>query len=124
MIYKDIAGKIKELRIKLHKTIIQTGLNSKETKEASENLDKVINEFYKNKKGYYKDNIMYKEYLVAYNKLVQLTIEFGEFPTTAAWNKYAKENVFLGNVSLEYISGLNWNKLRQKVLAEINKKNF
>lgn len=124
MIYKDITGKIKELRIKLHKTIIQTGLNSEETKKVSENLDKVINEFYKNKKEYDRDNIMYKEYLVAYNKLVQLTIEFGEFPTTMAWNKYAKENIFLGNVSMECISGLNWNKLRQKVLAEINKKNF
>lgn len=67
---------------------------------------------------------MHKEYLVAYTKLVQLTNQFGEFPTTKAWNKYAEENMYLSNKSIEYISGLDWNNLRKKVFAEISKKIF
>lgn len=123
MIYKDISEKIKTLRDKLHKEINKTGIDSEETQKVSAELDAVINEFY-NKKEYNKDSIIYKEYLVAYNKLVQLTKQFGEFPTTKAWNKYATDNIYLSNKSIEYISELDWNNLRKKVFTEINKKNF
>ena len=33
--------------------------------------------------------------------------------------QYAKENNLLSSSSIEYISGLNWNKLRTKILSEI-----
>lgn len=122
MIYSDVSRKIEKLRTKLYESINREGLNSKNTRKISEKLDLLINEYYKKEKEYEKDSVMIYEYQIAYDKLKQLTLDFGEFPSINSWNYYAKQNTYLNSESIKYISGLDWNKLRQKILYEIRKK--
>lgn len=122
MIYLDVSRKIEKLRMKLYESIDKEGLNSENTRKISEKLDILINEYYQKEKEYEKDNVVMYEYKVAYDKLEQLTREFGEFPSVISWNHYAKQNTYLNSESIKYISGLDWNKLRQKILYEIRKK--
>ncbi len=79
MIYLDVAKKIEKLREKLHKSINENGLNSKETQKISKEVDKLVNEYYKQDKKYEEDN----EMLIAFNKsieaLKQLTIDLRRF---------------------------------------------
>lgn len=79
MIYLDVAKKIEELREKLHKSIDKNGINAKETQKISGNIDKLVNEYYKEEKRYDENN----ELLIAYNKTIkalkQLTIDLRRF---------------------------------------------
>lgn len=79
MIYLDVAKRIEELREKLHKSIDENGINAKETQKISNNIDKLVNEYYKEKKRYDDNNKL----LIAYNKsieaLKQLTIDLRRF---------------------------------------------
>lgn len=79
MIYLDVAKKIEELREKLHKSIDKNGINAKETQKISSNIDKLVNEYYKEEKRYDENN----ELLIAYNKTIkalkQLTIDLRRF---------------------------------------------
>lgn len=116
----DITNKIEKLRAKLHFNIDRHGLDSKQVRKTSDELDRLINEYYNSKK-YSEDSDMYK----AYNKSledIQMIIDiFGNFPTTKEWNKYAKEQGLLSVASLEYISGCNWHGLKKK-FVEKNRK--
>lgn len=121
IMYLVIQMKIKEdiekLREELYKSIENNGLNAEETMKISKELDKKIQKYLKDI-----EHIIDKKenrYNVSYKKLKKLTKDFGEFPTVKGWNKYAKENNLLSSSSIEYISGLNWNKLRTKILSEI-----
>lgn len=108
---------IEKLREELYKSIENNGLNAEETMKISKELDKKIQKYLKDI-----EHIIDKKenrYNVSYKKLKKLTKDFGEFPTVKGWNKYAKENNLLSSSSIEYISGLNWNKLRTKILSEI-----
>lgn len=108
-----------KLRDKLHNSIEKNGINSPETKKISERFDKLVNSYYLHQKQYDKDNIMYKAFEDSIKELRKITREFGEFPSVEGWNKYAKEKLLLCSSSLEYISGLNWHSLRNRILAEI-----
>lgn len=110
---RDIVKKIEDLKRKLYAEIDVTGLNSNKTKVLSEEIDNEINKYYN------VQTEMYKNYIKSIFHLKKITQAFGDFPTTREWNKYAKENMLLSNVTIEYISGLNWNKLRKKIKAEI-----
>lgn len=122
MIYLDVEKKIERLRETLHDNISKYGIDSEETRKVSLQLDKLINKHYKieNNDKFPAWSEMYNEYLVSYAILKRLTREFGEFPTVLAWNKYAKEYGHLSYACMQYISGLDWNKLRTKVKSEIN----
>ena len=110
---RDIVKKIEDLKKKLYTEIDVSGLNSNKTREISEEIDNEINKYYN------EQTEMYKNYIKSILHLKKITQVFGDFPTTREWNKYAKENMLLSNVTIEYISGLNWNKLRKKIKAEI-----
>ena len=119
---RDIFRKIGSLRNKLHKSIEKTGLNSKETREISDKIDELINEYERSIKivDYPQNSEMVYYYKISYAELKKITKDFNKFPSVAEWNHYAKENYLLSNASLEYISTLNWNNLRVKVLRELN----
>ena len=107
---------IDSLRKKLYKSIDENGINAEQTMKISKELDKLIQEYF-NKIN--KEPIGKTNYDIAYNNLKKVTKQFGEFPTVKGWNKYAIENNLLSSNSMEYISGLNWNKLRRKIFSEI-----
>lgn len=120
----SIESKIRRLRKKLHSNIEKYGINSEETRNISLCLDELINEYNKQQQIFDKDNNMKKAYEASIEKLKQIIKEFGEFPSVNEWNKYAKENVLLSSESIKYISHLNWNELREKLIYETNKKIF
>nr|DAF27041.1 MAG TPA: hypothetical protein [Caudoviricetes sp.] len=121
---KDIYRKISSLRRKLHKSIDRTGLNSDETRKISNEMDKLIKEYYDGIKEteYPEFSDMYLYYKKSYKALKNVTEQLERFPTVQEWNKFAKENNYLSHVSIEFVSKLKWNYLRVKVLRELNMK--
>lgn len=93
---------------KVDNLIIRYGLES----EPEESYSKLVHELYPK---HISDN-----YDASYKALIQITIDFGKFPTIAEWNKYAQEYGYLNHISLQFITKLNWNKLRRKVKREIS----
>lgn len=119
-----VLGKIERLRKKLHNYIEKFGLNSEQTQKVSRELDQLINEYNKQQRTFAEGSKTGEAYKLSIKKLKRLTIENGEFPTIEEWNKIAKVNDLLNSESIKYISNLNWNELREKILYEINKKIF
>lgn len=119
-----VRGKIEKLKKKLNKSIERYGLNSEETRKISLELDELINEYNKNQQIFPENSIMKNAYDKSIKKLKQITTEYGEFPSTKSWNYFAEENDLLSSESIKFISHLNWNELREKILYEINKKIF
>ena len=118
---KDIYIKIKSLRKKLHRSIDKTGLNSPETRKISDQMDQLIKQYYNSIKEteYPEFSDMYLYYKMSYKKLKDVTQQLKKFPTVQEWNKFAKENNYLSNVSVEYIAKLEWNYLRVKIMREL-----
>lgn len=110
-------SEIEELRQKLHRAIEEYGLDSEETRKISVEMDKLLN-----KRGYNEKNLMYNKYLESMFELRKITNLFAKFPTIDEWNKYAKDNLLLNSESIKYISGLDWNKLRDRIKKDLNKK--
>lgn len=108
---------VERLRKKLYDAIDEYGINSKEVYRLSIEMDKILN-----KRGYDDKNLMYNKYLDSMYELRKISKEFGEFPTVEEWNRYAKENMLLNSESIKYISGLDWNKLRDRIKKDLNKK--
>ena len=119
-----VLGKIERLRKKLHNYIEKFGLNSEQTQKVSKELDQLINEYNKQQRVFAEGNKTGEAYKLSTKEIKKLTIENGEFPTIEEWNKIAKDHVLLNSESIKYISNLNWNELREKILYEINKKIF
>lgn len=119
---QDSIKKIRSLRNKLHKSIKKNGLYSDETRKISDEMDKLINEYYDNiqRISYPADSEMKVYYEQSYKQLKIVTQQLERFPSTQEWNKFAKENCLLSSMSMQYISKLNWNYLRAKVLRELN----
>lgn len=116
MSYLDIAEQIEKTRKILHRNIEKYGLNSKEVREISLQLDELINMYY----GKDREETMQAEYKIAYEELKRLTRENKEFPSVQKWDEYAKKNNLISSESLKFLSKSNWNKLRNKIRSEIN----
>lgn len=119
---QDNVKRIKSLRNKLHKSIKKYGVNADETRKISDEMDKLINEYYDNiqRISYPTDSEMKVYYEQSYKQLKIVTQQLESFPSVQEWNKFAKENCLLSSMSMQYISKLNWNYLRTKVLRELN----
>lgn len=119
---KDIVKKIKKVRKRLNISIEKNGIESEETKEISNQINELINEYYNTirPKEYPENSDIKPNYEKSYIELKQKTDEMKRFPTVQEWNKYAKEKGCLSNVSMEYISELKWNYLRAKIMSELN----
>lgn len=115
--------RIEKLKKKLDQEIKINGLDSKKARRYSIQIDFLLNKYYKQEypaeKRYEQNSIMYRYYKISFNKLKQLTRDFSKFPTTEEWNHFAKEHHYLNHVSMQYISGLDWHKLRDVILSEI-----
>ena len=124
----NLNREIEKVRKKLQQSIEETGLNSEKTRELSNQIDILINRYYKNnrskKKGrYYEDgNFMNTMYNKSYEHLKILSREMEDFPSIVVWNKYAQKNSCLNSQSMEYVSGMNWHKLRDKIKNSITMK--
>ena len=120
MIYKDISEQIEELRCKLHKELEKSGFETKKALKISEELDELIEKFYveKNMKKT-NNNSLYTEYMIAYNKLKELLVKNGIFPTEKEWNNIAKNEKYLNSRSIKYVSGVSWGNLKKKIKLEI-----
>lgn len=114
---EDVLNRIEKLREKLHSNIDKYGLDSKQVRKTSDELDKLINEYYDARK-YPEDSNIYQSYLESMKHLKKITNDFANFPTTKEWNKYAKEMDLLSVTSLEYISRLNWHQIRKKIVEK------
>ena len=112
------------LRQKLHKAIDKYGINSKEVAAISNKIDKELNKLDKKRRNFKEGSETKEYYDKAIVELKKITQNFGDFPTVPEWNYYAKENNLLSSISIEYISGLNWKELREKILYETDKKIF
>ena len=122
MIYKDISEQIEELRCKLHKELEKSGFDTKKALKISEELDELIEKFYveKNmKKTDNKNNSLYKEYIIAYNRLKEIFKEDGTFPTEKEWNNIAKNEKYLNSRSIKYVSEISWVNLKKKIRLEM-----
>lgn len=116
----NIYLEVRKLRKKLDKSVEKNGTEAEETKRISREMDNLINEYYENKKVTGAPE--WSNFDKAYEELKRITKEFNEFPSARAWDKYAQEKNYLSNTSMQYISGLDWHKLRDKIKAEINAK--
>ncbi len=118
----DIVKNIAILRKKLEKSIKKYGFHSQNTMQLSNEFNILINKYYEQNKivNFPSTSQMGYFYKKTYEKLKEITEENKKFPTVKMWNKFAKENNYLSNVSLEYISKLDWNYLQIKIEREIN----
>lgn len=123
---KNLYLKINRLREKLNESINKTGLNSKETRKLSIEIDKLISEYYRinPQKEYPKDSKIFKDYSLSYKALKNWFIDTKTFPTIKEWNAYAKKYGFLSHLSLEYITGHKWEKLERFIRLEAKFKIF
>ena len=119
---QDNVKRIKSLRNKLHKSIKKYGVNAEETRKISDEMDKLINEYYNNiqRISYPADSEMKVYYEQSYKQLKIVTQQLERFPSIQEWNQIAKEKYLLSSTSMQYISKLNWNYLRTKILRELN----
>lgn len=119
---QDSIKKIRSLRNKLHKSIKKNGLDSDETRKISDEMDKLINEYYDNiqRISYPSDSEMRIYYEQSYRAMKTITQQLERFPSIQEWNQIAKEKYLLSSTSMQYISKLNWNYLRTKILRELN----
>ena len=108
---QDNVKRIRNLRNKLHESIKKNGLDSDKTRKISDEMDKLINEYYDNIQQieYPTDSEMKVYYEQSYKQLKIVTQQLERFPSTQEWNKFAKENCLLSSMSMQYISKLNWN---------------
>lgn len=67
---------------------------------------------------YREEELMGKMYDISYRHLQLLTNMLNEFPSVEEWNQYAKENLCLNSQSMQYIAGMNWHKLRDKIRSK------
>lgn len=121
---QDNIKRIRNLRNKLHESIKKNGLDSDKTRKISDEIDVLINEYYNNIQQikYPADSEMKVYYEQSYKQLKIVTQQLERFPSVQEWNKFAKENYLLSSTSMQYISKLNWNYLRTKILRELNMK--
>lgn len=115
--------RIKRLQKKLDQEVATNGLDSKKARRYSIQIDFLLNKYYKQEypaeKKYEQNSLMYRYYKTSFSKLKQLTRDFSKFPTTEEWNHFAKEHHYLNHISMQYISGLDWHRLRDVILSEI-----
>ena len=124
---KKLDAKIEKLRYKLHESIEENGLNSEKTIKLNDEINELINLYYatkddnyiKSQKDYPLDSEIWQTYQISYTELRNTTIDLKQFPSTKKWNEFAKINNYLNFQSIEYISGLSWNEIREKILKEI-----
>lgn len=127
---EKINRKIEKVRKKLYESIEENGINSQKTIETEKKFDILINLYYKSNKHkakgrYYKEeDKVGKEYQTSYEYLKSLTNKLGEFPDVSTWNKFATKKGCLSSTSIQYISGMNWHKLRDKIKTDINFNGF
>lgn len=124
---KRIYTQIRQMRKKLYKKIDQYGLQAEETKQVNNMLQNLINDYYivvherykQNPKLYPTENKLYAWSQESYQMLKNMTKQQGGFPTVKEWNQFAQTQNYISSQGLEYILGCDWNKIRVRILREI-----
>ena len=128
---KKLEKQIEKIRKKLHQAVTRYGLSSIETRKLNAQIHEWILLYQRNKDSsaflkqrfYTKDQFFYQIYQKSYQQLKEVTKQNKKFPATKQWNQYAYQNQLLSNISIQFISGENWNQLRKKILRELNNDN-
>lgn len=118
----NLFSQIKKYRKILNKTISKTGIYSDETKNISNQIDRLIVQYYQQTKAitFPTESSTNQFFEKSYQALKIVTINNNKFPTVTEWNEFAKKNNCLCHKSLEYITRLDWNYLEIKVQRELN----
>ncbi len=95
----------------LYYQILNLGIKIKKSSNIEEKLENII-------KKYYEETDSLNPYINSKNHLVSMMIE-GKFPTVDKWDKIAKEEGYLSHISIEYIAGCNWKKLKKNLMFEL-----
>ena len=100
---QDNVKRIKSLRNKLHKSIKKYGVNAEETRKISDEMDKLINEYYNNiqRISYPADSEMKVYYEQSYKQLKIVTQQLERFPSIQEWNQIAKEKKLLSSTAMQ-----------------------
>ncbi len=125
---KKLEKEIEKIRKKLNRSIVINGINSKQTHQINDEINELINLYYevvkennrKRAKNYPVNSKLYEWYKYSYKKLKEETKKTGKFPTVNEWTILAKKYEYNSYQVIEYISGLTWNEIREKILKEIN----
>lgn len=108
--------KLKRIRKKLNKEINKNGTISNRAIEAGKIIDQItveeMQESYRQKEWSLFERSM--------KALQYVTVQLEKFPTVEEWNRFAMENGMYSSLSLEYMSQMNWNKIRTNIYKEIN----
>lgn len=82
------------------------------TKEVTdEKLNLILEKYYSRRRNF----LNYSETL---KKLGRLVIE-DRFPNSKKWNLIAKKEGFYSSNSIQYLEGLNWKQVKEKMVKEI-----
>lgn len=111
-------SKIEELREILYKAIDSFGIGSKEAHELSEEISREIVREQEEELRDKQYNIK-KVYITSYKALKDKVRTTKKFPTEKMWNRHAYKYNYLNNVSMQYISGMEWLRLKKKIANEI-----
>ena len=103
--------KIERLRKKLHKAIDTHGTESEKVQKLSEKMDYLVAQQYRHEVEYPENSTIKNNYYKCMEILRVTYKETGYFVTVKKWNEYAYKNGLLSNVSIEYISRMNWREL-------------
>lgn len=80
------------------------------SEDIEEKASLIFNKYYK--------HINFQPYLNTRNKLIQMIVE-EEFPTTKEWNKIANEEGYYTSISIKFIEGCDWKRLKKKLQEEL-----
>lgn len=94
----------------IDKFIINPILNRKDTTEIEQGFCEYVNDIYSKQVS--------QNYQKSYENLKIVTKTLKSFPTIEQWNNYAKVEECLNHISLQYITRLDWHKLKRKVEKE------
>lgn len=117
----SIYQKIMSLKEKLYKNIDRSSLKSDETREVSLEIDELVNRYYQTleRRKFPNSSVIPQLYENSYEALKSVTLQLEHFPAVEEWNNFAQKHRYLCNVSLEYISRIDWHKLEIKIMKEL-----
>lgn len=124
---KIVDKKLKKLRRKLNKAIEEYGITAEQTLHVNEQMHQWINWYGKNwqlerkreTKMYPPNSDIYLLYQMSKQFLQDYVQKSKKFPSVHEWNVLAQKEGYMSSVGIEYITGNNWNEIRQDIKSRI-----
>ncbi len=115
------------MRRKLNKAIEEYGITAEQTLHVNEQMHQWINWYGKNwqlerkreTKMYPPNSDIYLLYQMSKQFLQDYVQKSKKFPSVHEWNVLAQKEGYMSSVGIEYITGNNWNEIRQDIKSRI-----